>query len=97
MGQTTSVGAEVRDRVAATCTVHGGVLPERTESTEGPEQTYPKKLYWGVPDGPGLGILGTHALPFRPGLRRCVLQGSCCCYCASFQVPSALQGLLALA
>lgn len=33
VGQTTLVGAEVRDRVAATCTVHSRVRPERTEST----------------------------------------------------------------
>lgn len=59
VGQTTSVGAEVRDRVAATCPVQGRVRPEPTVSTEGPEQTSPKKLIGAWPTGPGLGILGT--------------------------------------
>lgn len=96
VSQTTSVGAEVRDRVAATCIVQGRVRSEPTESTEGPEQTSPKKLIGAWPTGPGLGILGTRALPFRPGSGRCVLEGSCCWCCRSSQVPSALQGPFAL-
>lgn len=57
------------------CTVQGRVCSERTESTEGPEQTSPKKLIGACPTGPGLGILGTHALPFSFGPLRCVFEG----------------------
>lgn len=93
VGQTTSVGAEVRDRVAATCTVLGRVRSEPTESTEGPEQTSPKKLIGAWPTGPGLGILGTRAcLAFSPWSPQVRPGGVLLLVLYVFQVPSAVQG-----
>lgn len=97
VGQTTSVGAEVRDRVAATCTVLGRVRSEPTESTEGPEQTSPKKLIGAWPTGPGLGILGTRAcLAFSPWSPQVRPGGVLLLVLYVFQVPSALQGPFSL-
>lgn len=89
VGHTTSVGAEVRDGVAATCTVHAGRSPHGAHREhQGAGVNFSQETYWGVADGiPGWRFWGPMPCLFALVPAGALLRGSCCCWSGSSQVP----------